>query len=72
MVAGDRPVLQELPINRVKTMSNLERFALNTVKSVMNGPAPQAPMIFLSGPRQVGKTHLARTLCDSYFNWDTR
>ncbi len=29
------------------------------------------PMVFLSGPRQVGKTYLARSKISSYYNWDT-
>jgi uncharacterized protein len=30
-----------------------------------------SPMTFLSGPRQVGKTHLARQLSPYFYNWDT-
>jgi len=30
-----------------------------------------SPMIWITGPRQVGKTFLARQLDASYFNWDT-
>jgi uncharacterized protein len=30
-----------------------------------------SPMIFLSGPRQVGKTYFAKSLRLPYFNWDT-
>ncbi len=33
--------------------------------------ALQSPMVFIAGPRQVGKTALARTWSDRYFNWDT-
>ena len=29
-------------------------------------------MLFMSGPRQVGKTTIARGLCDFYFDWDNR
>ena len=29
------------------------------------------PMIFLTGPRQVGKTHLTKKYSSAYFNWDT-
>ncbi len=29
------------------------------------------PMVFLTGPRQVGKTFWARRRCERYFNWDT-
>jgi predicted AAA+ superfamily ATPase len=29
------------------------------------------PMIWITGPRQVGKTFLAKSLVDSYYNWDT-
>lgn len=29
------------------------------------------PMIFLSGPRQVGKTFLSQQYSDRYYNWDT-
>ena len=29
-------------------------------------------MIFMSGPRQVGKTTIARKLADHYFDWDNR
>ena len=29
-------------------------------------------MIFMSGPRQVGKTTVARQLADFYFDWDNR
>jgi predicted AAA+ superfamily ATPase len=32
---------------------------------------PSDPMIFLTGPRQVGKTVLARRWSNAYFNWDT-
>jgi uncharacterized protein len=31
----------------------------------------KSPMSFLSGPRQVGKTHLVRQSAYPYFNWDT-
>jgi len=30
-----------------------------------------APMIFITGPRQVGKTFLARATSAPYYNWDT-
>lgn len=29
------------------------------------------PMVFITGPRQAGKTFLARGFADAYFNWDT-
>jgi len=29
------------------------------------------PMVFITGARQVGKTHMARRLPASYYNWDT-
>lgn len=32
--------------------------------------AENRQMVFLSGPRQCGKTTLAQTLSDSYLNWD--
>ncbi len=31
----------------------------------------QEPMVWISGPRQVGKTTLVKQLSESYFNWDT-
>ena len=31
----------------------------------------QSPMIFITGPRQVGKTFLSKTLSSRYYNWDT-
>lgn len=34
--------------------------------------SPTDPMVFITGPRQVGKTHLIKALPQSrYFNWDT-
>lgn len=32
---------------------------------------PHAPMTFLTGPRQIGKTFLVRQKSSKYFNWDT-
>ena len=31
----------------------------------------QSPMVFLTGPRQVGKTFLVRRMVSQYHNWDT-
>lgn len=31
----------------------------------------QSPMLFVTGPRQVGKTHEVKKLSKAYFNWDT-
>jgi len=28
-------------------------------------------MVWITGPRQVGKTHMAKDLVDGYYNWDT-
>lgn len=30
-----------------------------------------SPMVFVSGPRQVGKTFLAKKMVEDYYNWDT-
>lgn len=35
------------------------------------GLTREDPMVFLTGPRQVGKTFLARQLSQAYYNWDT-
>jgi len=43
----------------------LARWAFNEVQTL------QGPMCFLTGPRQVGKTFLAKSLKASYFNFDT-
>ncbi len=40
------------------------------VPSILDVPITD-PMIFITGPRQVGKTHWARHLTPRYFNWDT-
>lgn len=38
---------------------------------VMDARGLDSPMVFIAGPRQVGKTALARTWCDSEWNFDT-
>jgi len=43
-----------------------------TLETVLERPSLSDPMLFLSGPRQVGKTHLVRQLFGGgYYNWDT-
>ncbi len=45
---------------------------ISTVIDFKHRKATESPMLFLTGPRQVGKTFLARQLDRPYFNWDTR
>lgn len=43
-----------------------------SLEIILQPPAPGDPMLFLSGPRQVGKTHLVKEqFPGAYYNWDT-
>lgn len=46
----------------------IKRFAHKLISQTIN---QDSPMTFLTGPRQVGKTFLARTYSTNYYNWDT-
>lgn len=51
--------------------SNIFRY-LNIIISKHIEFGPDGPMAFISGPRQVGKTHLVKSLFNDYHNWDTK
>lgn len=52
-------------------MSNfLERFLPRLIQLNQRDPLT-SPMVFVSGPRQVGKTFLAKKMVKDYYNWDT-
>ena len=48
----------------------MERILLSTLPASSTPPLTN-PMMFMAGPRQVGKTFLAKTTQFPYFNWDT-
>jgi predicted AAA+ superfamily ATPase len=50
----------------------------NTIKRLItpslelkNRSVKSSPMLFVTGPRQVGKTFQVSKLCSAYYNWDT-
>lgn len=51
-------------------MPKIQR-ALDAILPIESAQTEDGPMIWITGPRQVGKTFLVRQKVKTYFNWDT-